>query len=183
MSAPIPLRFFIFLAAASAFSPWASAQTSSKSVQTAAICPAAGAMTASQLFGRWAVRYSHPPPGLAATATMVLKRHAEFSDSLAGTVTRPAPATQPDNQSPNQSSDQPRHQPLPPHPLQSALAGDLDGGFLLLDESSDHIRITASWNGEMVPGSCGTAFAGLWKDLSVDSDNTLDIPFTLTRMP
>jgi hypothetical protein len=67
--------------------------------------------------------------------------------------------------------------------LQSALAGDLDGGFLLLDESSDHIRITASWNGEMVPGSCGTAFAGLWKDLSVDSDNTLDIAFTLTRLP
>ena len=121
-------------------------------------------MKASQLFGRWAVRYSNPPPGLPATATLVLERHAEFSDSLAGTVTRPAPAGQ-------------------RAPAQAALAGDLDGGLLLLDESSDNIRITASWNGEMVPGSCGTAFAGQWKDLSADMDNMPDIQFTLTRLP
>jgi hypothetical protein len=122
-------------------------------------------MKASQLFGRWAVRYSNPPPGLPATATLLLERHAEFSDSLAGTVTRPASL------------------PGKPAPTQAALAGDLDGGLLLLDESSDNIRITASWNGEMVPGSCGTAFAGQWKDLSADMDNTPDIQFTLTRLP
>ena len=140
--------------------PWANAQYSPK---TGSTCPAADAMKASQLFGRWAVRYSNPPLGLPATATMVLERHAEFSDSLAGTVTRPAPKTQ--------------------APVQAALAGDLDGGLLLLDESSDNIRITASWNGEMVPGSCGMAFAGQWKDLSADMDNTPDIRFTLTRLP
>jgi hypothetical protein len=122
-------------------------------------------MKASQLFGRWAVRYSNPPPGLPATATMLLERHAEFSESLAGTVSRPA------------------SQPASGQPRQAALAGDLDGGLLLLDESSDNIRITASWNGEMVPGSCGTAFAGQWKDLSTDMDNMPDIAFTLTRLP
>ena len=141
--------------------PWANAQYSPKIGST---CPAADAMKASQLFGRWAVRYSNPPPGLPATATMVLERHAEFSDSLAGNVTRPTLAG----------------------PNRAELAGDLDGGLLLLDESSDNIRITASWNGEMVPGSCGTAFAGQWKDLSGDVDNTPtspDIRFTLTRLP
>ena len=152
--------------------PWASAQNSPKitakpSVQAPAApgvaCPAPDAMKASQLFGRWAVRYSNPPPGLPATATMVLERHAEFSDSLAGTVTRATPKTK--------------------APAQAALAGDLDGGLLLLDESSDNIRITASWNGEMVPGSCGAAFAGQWKDLSADMDNMPDIRFTLTRLP
>ena len=147
-----------------AVTPWTSAQSSPKMGSN---CPAPEAMKASQLFGRWAVRYSNPPPGLPATATMVLERHAEFSDSLAGTVTRPAPSNQPKTQA----------------SVKSALAGDLDSGLLLLDESSDNIRITASWNGEMVPGSCGMAFVGQWKDVSVDMDNTPDIRFTLTRLP
>lgn len=164
MPALTALRLALFFTAAAALSPWASAQSSPK---TRSACPAPEAMKASQLFGRWAVRYSNPPPGLPATATMVLERHAEFSDSLAGTVTRPAPTLQAKTQT----------------PTQAALAGDLDGGLLLLDESSDNIRITASWNGEMVPGSCGTAFAGQWKDLSADMDNTPDIRFTLTRLP
>ena len=144
--------------------PWASAQNNPKPARN---CPAPEAMKASQLFGRWAVRYSNPPPGLPATATMVLERHAEFADSLAGTVTRPAPS----------------HQPKTQAPVKAALAGDLDGGLLLLDESSDNIRITASWNGEMVPGSCGMAFIGQWKDVSVDMDNMSDIRVTLTRLP
>lgn len=152
--------------------PWANAQNNPKitakpglqALQApGAACLAPEAMKASQLFGRWAVRYSNPPPGLPVTATMVLERHAEFSDSLAGTVSRPASKTS--------------------VPAQAALAGDLDGGLLLLDESSDNIRITASWNGEMVPGSCGMAFTGQWKDLSADMDNTPDIRFTLTRLP
>ena len=158
------LRFAIFFTTAAAVTPWASAQSAP---QTASTCAAPEAMKASQLFGRWAVRYSNPPPGLPATATMVLERHAEFSDSLAGTVTRPTPSATPKAKA----------------PAPAALAGDLDAGLLLLDESSDNIRITASWNGEMVPGSCGTIFAGQWKDLSADMDNTVDIRFTLTRLP
>ena len=44
-------------------------------------------MKAEQLYGRWAVRFDHPPAGLPEQATMQLQRHAEFSESLAGTVT------------------------------------------------------------------------------------------------
>lgn len=169
MSAPTLPRLFVVLLAAAAFCPWANAQSRPQNLPNPADCPVAGAMKASQLFGRWAVQYSNPPPGLPATATVVLQRHAEFSDSLAGTVTRPAPIAQPEAQAPSST--------------QAALAGDLDGALLLLDESSDKIRLTASWNGEMVPGSCGTAFAGQWKDLSANTDNTADVRFTLTRLP
>lgn len=120
-------------------------------------------MKASQLFGRWAVRYSDPPSHLPATAILVLERHAEFSDSLAGTVTRPAQK--------NTAA------------VKAALAGDLDAGLLLLDESSDNIRITATWNAEALPGSCGNAFQGEWRDTSTDIDAPTGVPFTLTRIP
>lgn len=176
------LKIAIFLIAMLVVNPWAQAQNNPKTTakpgaQTltapGAPCLAPEAMKASQLFGRWAVRYNNPPPGLPATATLVLERHAEFADSLAGTVIRPAPVPQA------------KTQPAPQTSTQAALAGDLDSGLLLLDESSDNIRITASWNGEMVPGSCGRVFAGQWKDLSADIDNAVapDIRFTLTRLP
>ena len=114
------------------------------------------------LYGRWAVRYTNPPAGLPATATLVLQRHAEFSESLAGTVTRSSTGVA---QAP------------------AALAGDLDGGLLLLDESADKIRITATWNGEIVPGSCGLEFAGLWKDMTATADNSPSVAFTLKKLP
>ena len=66
---------------------------------------------------------------------------------------------------------------------QAALAGDLDEGLLLLDESSDRISITGTWNGEMVQGSCGRVYRGVWKDTSRSAaPDALDVPFTLTRL-
>lgn len=128
-------------------------------------------MKAEQLHGRWAVRFTRPPAGLPERATMLLQRHAEFSESLAGSVSRDlgwnaAPAGQGG------------------HAAQAALAGDLDEGLLLLDESSDNIAITGTWNGEMKPGSCGTVYQGVWKDTSNHAapDDT-GIPFTITKIP
>ena len=134
-------------------------------------CPPAKEMKADQLYGQWAVRFDHPPAGLPARATMRLQRHAEFSESLAGTVSRdlgaaagtPAPAG---------------------HAAEAVLAGDLDEGMLLLDESSDRISITGTWNGEMQPGSCGRVYQGRWKDTSASAaPDAPDVPFTLTRLP
>ena len=128
-------------------------------------------MKASQLFGLWRVSLKTPPAGFPASATLLLERHAEFSDSLAGVVSRdfgvaaglPAVAG---------------------HAAKAFLAGDLDGGLLLLDESSDNISITGTWNGEMAPGSCGKVFNGVWKDTSKSAaDNAPDVAFTLTRLP
>ncbi|MDQ3059403.1 MAG: hypothetical protein M3R45_07720 [Pseudomonadota bacterium] len=135
-----------------------------------ASCPPAQSMKAEQLFGLWAVRFSDPPAGLPARATLRLQRHAEFSDSLAGTVSRDLPNT--------------ANAPASGHAAQAALAGDLDEGLLLLDESSDKVSITGTWNGEMVAGSCGQAYQGVWKDTSAGAaPEAPGVPFTLTRLP
>ena len=135
-------------------------------------CPAARSIKADQLYGRWAVRFTNPPAGLPESAVMVLKRHAEFSESLAGTVSR----------SLGNSSSPTTPAPHGSHAAQAALAGDLEDGMLLLDESSDNISITGTWNGEMRPGSCGEVFEGQWKDTSSSAPpGAPDVPFTLTR--
>ena len=132
-------------------------------------CATAQTMKAEQLFGLWAARFANPPAGLPKRATLQLQRHAEFSDSLAGTVSRDMKSVA---------------APASGHASQAALAGDLDDGMLLLDESSDKVSITGTWNGEMVPGSCGRVYRGVWKDTSASA--ALDAPgvaFTLTRLP
>jgi len=128
-------------------------------------------MKADQLYGRWAVRFTHPPAGLPERATMLLKRHAEFSESLAGTVSREL----------GSAAGTPA---IAGHSAQVALAGDLDEGMLLLDESSDNVSITGTWNGEMKPGSCGRVYQGQWKDTSRSAaPDASGVPFTLTRLP
>lgn len=137
--------------------------------QTGADCPPAAQLKAAQLFGLWSVRFTAPPAGYPDRATMLLERHAEFSDSLAGMVGRDL------DQLPRPSAG------LKP---KAQLAGDLDEGMLLLDESSDGVSITGTWNGEMVPGSCGKSFRGQWKDTSsAASPNVPDVPFVITRLP
>jgi len=128
-------------------------------------------MKAAQLYGLWAVHFSNPPAGLPDRATMLLERHAEFADSLAGIVSRDLGAAV-------------GSKAIAGHAAKAALAGDLEGGMLLLDESSDNISITGTWNGEMVEGSCGKTFKGNWKDTSSSApENAPNVPFTLTRLP
>ena len=128
-------------------------------------------MNAGQLFGAWTVRFASAPAGLPATATMRLERHEEFADSLAGVVLRQLPRVGGKAAS-------------GAHTATAQLAGDLDGGLLLLDESSDNVSITGTWNGEMVEGSCGKIYRGTWKDTSANAPaNAPDIPFTLTKKP
>jgi len=156
------LRRTLFFIALGAGAAWANAQNS---LETA--CPPAQAMKAEQLHGRWAARFTPAPPGLPAQATLVLRRHAEFSESLAGTVSRALGGAG-----------------AASHAAQAALAGDLDEGLLLLDESSDQVSITGTWNGEMQPGSCGRVYQGRWKDTSAGAaPDAPDVAFTLTRLP
>jgi len=96
---------------------------------------------------------------------MQIERHAEFSDSVAGYVSRelqPAPGG---------------------HARRAQLAGDLEDGFLTLDESSNGVSITGTWNGEMVEGSCGKKVTGTWKDMSSSAPpDAPEIPFTLEKI-
>lgn len=137
----------------------------------AAVCPPANQLKAAQIHGLWRVRFSHPPVGLPAGATMLLERHAQFSDSVAGFVSRdPGPAT--------------GTPAIAGHAAKAELAGDLEDGFLTLDESSNGINITGTWNGEMVEGSCGKKFTGTWKDTSSSAPpDAAEVPFTLEKLP
>ena len=156
----------MFLIAACAIGPGARGQNGAIKD-----CPAPQAMKAEQLFGQWTARFTNPPDGLPATADLLLQRHAEFSDSLAGSVRRNLGAA---NGSP----------PPAGHAARAALAGDLEDGMLLLDESSDNISITGTWNAEMVKDSCGKVFSGVWKDTSkTASPDAPAVAFTLQKLP
>ena len=127
-------------------------------------------MQAAQLYGVWRVVFVNPPAGLPARATLLLERHAEFSDSLAGTVSRNLGAAK-------------GTAAIAGHAAKAFLAGDLEEGVLLLDESSDNVSITGTWNGEIVNNSCGNTFRGTWKDTSRSApENVPDVAFTLTRL-
>jgi hypothetical protein len=135
------------------------------------VCPPVQQMKAPQLYGLWAVRFTNPPACLPNTATMLLERHAEFSDSLAGTVSRDFGVL-------------PGAAKAVRRITTAALAGDLEEGILILDESSNNINITGTWNGEMVAGSCGKEFRGNWKDTSSSAPTDApDVPFTLRKLP
>ena len=128
-------------------------------------------MKASQLYGAWRAVFVKPPGGLPVHATLRLEQHAEFSDSLAGTVSRNLGAAS-------------GTAAIAGHAAKAFLAGDLEEGVLVLDESSDNLSITGTWNGEIVQDSCGRVVKGVWKDTSRSAaDNTPDVPFTLTRVP
>jgi hypothetical protein len=134
---------------------------------TAAPCPAAQQILAPQLYGQWVAVFDKPPRGLPARALVQLERHAEFSDSLAGMVQRDLSAV-PGGK-------------VAGHAIRAQLAGDIEAGTLLLDESSNGINLTASWDGRIVEGSCGHTIQGVWKDLSNAAlPDAPDVPFVLT---
>ena len=134
----------------------------------AAPCPAAKQVLAPQLYGQWLAVFDKPPRGLPVQALVLLEKHAEFSDSLAGMVQRDlrsAPGGR-----------------VAGHASRAQLAGDIEAGTLLLDESSNGINLTASWDGQIVEGSCGRTVKGVWKDLSNEAlPDAPDVPFVLTR--
>lgn len=134
-------------------------------------CPPPKDIKAAQLYGLWTVRFMNPPDSLPVTATLLLEQHAEFSDSLAGIVGRDLGAAS-------------GSQKISAHAAKAALAGDLEEGFLLLDESSDNVSITGTWNGEVVADSCGKVIRGNWKDTSSSaSADAQDVPFVMRRLP
>jgi hypothetical protein len=59
------------------------------------------------------------------------------------------------------------------------VAGDIDEGEFLLEESIDGQSISANWLGTVVPNSCGKETAGSWNN-ALDNTNT---PFVLRKAP
>ena len=153
-----------FLIASCAHIHWASAQNNTKNEPKTA-CPAPETIKAPQLYGIWQVTFTNPPAGLPKTAVMLLEKHEEFSESLSGIVSRdPVTANG--------------------HTAKAALAGDLEDGLLLLDESSNNISISGTWNGELVQASCGREVKGVWKDTSASAPpDAPDVSFTMRKRP
>ncbi len=170
MQLDISLRFALVLIAISACCIRAGAQNDTKvpgPARVSGVCPTASGLSAPHLYGQWRVRFTPAPAGLPAQAVLRLEKHAEFSESLAGFVLREIGSAQAGGHAPR-----------------AQLAGDLENGYLTLDESSNGISITGTWNGEMVEGSCGKKFTGTWKDTSDNATpDTPDVPFTLERLP
>lgn len=113
-------------------------------------CPGSAAqLPLSALYGDWRVRFD----GDAAPASVRLWAHPDYP-GVRGEVKRPGVAT----------------------PAQ--LAGDVNNeGVLLMDESDDGKRISAVWEGELQPRSCGRALRGTWRRAGAEQGQ----PFELTR--
>ena len=168
--------FAIYLIAACAHINWATAQNSTQKPPKTACTATADikSVKAPQLYGMWQVTFTQPPPGLPASATMLLEKHEEFSDSLQGVVTRKLPAPR-DAKDAKDAKDG--------HAPKAALAGDVEDGFVILDESSNNTSISGTWNGQLVEGSCGREVTGLWKDTSASAPpNAPDVAFTMKKL-
>ncbi len=152
----------ILLIAACARINWAATQNVEKN-QPKAVCPAATTVKAPQLYGIWQVTFTNPPAGLPKTAVMMLEKHEEFADSLAGIVSRDGVTAG-------------------GHSAKAALAGDVEDGFVILDESSNNISISGTWNGQLVEASCGREVKGVWKDTSASAPpDAPDVPFSMVK--
>ena len=160
--------FAIFLVASCAHINWARAQNEPQK-QPGTACLAAKNIKAPQLYGVWQVTFARAPAGLPNTAVMRLERHAEFADSLRGTVSREMAPT---------AVNSPGHAP------KAALAGDVEDGFVILDESSNNISISGTWNGQLVEASCGREVTGVWKDTSASAaPDAPEVAFTMVKRP
>ena len=159
----------IFLIAACAYINSATAQNDTKKSPKAP-CVTTKDIKAPQLYGMWQVTFTNPPTGLPASATMLLEQHEQFSDSLQGVVTRKLPATQ---SATTKNS----------HAEKAALAGDVEDGFVILDESSNNVSISGTWNGQLVEGTCGREVTGTWKDTSPSAaPDVPEVPFVLKKL-
>ena len=159
------LRLFtIILIAAYAHSDCALAQNSPK-IEPTITCPSTKTIKAPQLYGIWQVSFTNPPVGLPKNAVMLLEKHEEFGDSLAGIVSRDSVTAS-------------------GHASKAALAGDVEDGFVILDESSNNTSISGTWNGQLLEASCGREVKGVWKDTSASAPpDSPDVLFTMVKRP
>lgn len=146
----------LFLIATSAYLTSARAQNDPESAKSPAAlaCPTAQAMEQQHLQGIWRAELTGSTPAGAAPTNAVLLHlgpHPELAGSVRGTAQRGSTTSQ--------------------------VAGDVHQGDLTLEESSDGQRISATWIGEVVDGSCGQEMRGTWH--RVDPETSL--PFVLRK--
>ena len=111
-------------------------------------CPKAADVTPQQAVGLWRAEFEGRAPG----ATLLLEPHRDYAQSLSGEINRDG--------------------------TRAKVAADLEQGEFTLEESADGQRITATWLGDVVEGSCGREIRGRREG---GWDGTL--PFVLRKLP
>lgn len=111
-------------------------------------CPKAAQVTPQQLVGVWRAEFTGQTQG----ATLLLEPHREYAQSLSGEINRDG--------------------------IRARVAADLDDGEFTLEESADGRRISATWLGDVVEGSCGKVIRGRREG---GWDGTVD--FVLRKLP
>ena len=111
-------------------------------------CPAPADVEPRQLVGLWRAEFD----GKAPPATLLLEPHREYAQSLSGEINRDG--------------------------VRARVAADLEDSAFTLEESADGRRISATWLGDVVEGSCGKEIRGRreggWDGIA---------PFVLRKLP
>lgn len=102
-------------------------------------CPDAAEVTQAHLLGGWHAEFG----GLRQGATLLLEQHPEYPEGLHGAIRRDIG--------------------------RGFVSGEIEDGEFTLEESDDGKRISATWLGQVVEGSCGREIRGLWKRDGEDS--------------
>ncbi|NNU45111.1 hypothetical protein [Ramlibacter montanisoli] len=110
-------------------------------------CPHASEVGQSHMLGLWRAELQ----GSGHAGTLLLEKHPHYAESFRGTINR--------------------------NGERRAVAGDVEDGEFTLEESADGKRISATWIGEVVEGSCGREVRGTW---TIDGEQT-GRPFILRK--
>ncbi len=120
-------------------------------------CPDAKAVRSADLHGNWQATFGATAKRPASRASVTFTPHPETEGALSGRILRPA-----DGAGSAQTS---------------VLAGGVGDGQFGIEESTDEVKITGLWNGDVVPNGCGREIRGIWIDPADDSERA----FVLTR--
>ncbi|PWB17952.1 hypothetical protein [Comamonas sp. JNW] len=102
-------------------------------------CPSALQMEQPELLGHWQAEL----PGLPGPVTLQLAPHPEWNGTVKGQIQRPGSS--------------------------AIVVGDVDKGKLTMEESADGKKVSGTWLGEVVDGSCGREIRGEWLDANDNS--------------
>ena len=102
-------------------------------------CPTALQMEQPELLGRWQAEL----PGLPGPVILQLDKHPEWNGTVKGQIQRPGGT--------------------------AIVVGDVDKGKLTMEESADGKKVSGTWLGDIVDGSCGREIRGEWLDANDNS--------------
>jgi hypothetical protein len=112
-------------------------------------CPRPAQVAQQHLLGLWRAEFEGLPRG----ATVLMEKHPEDAGRVSGMINR--------------------------NGERSLLAGELDDGEFMMEESADGTHISGVWTGEVAEGSCGREIRGTWQE---EKDPPRPYPFVMRKL-